>query len=65
MLADLFTFLDRGGPVLLVIMAATFVMWSLILERQFYFHFGHKEVAKRTVDIWEAQKKKDEKLKLK
>ena len=49
MLADLFTFLDRGGPVLLVIMAATFVMWSLILERQFYFHFGHKEVAKRNL----------------
>jgi Biopolymer transport proteins len=39
-------------------MAATFVMWSLILERQFYFHFGHKEVAKRTVDIWEARQDK-------
>ena len=32
-LLDLQAFLDRGGPVLLVIMFATFVMWALILER--------------------------------
>lgn len=58
MVADLLNFLDRGGPVLLVIMLATFVMWALILERQFYFHFGHKEVARRTLDIWESRSDK-------
>lgn len=42
---DLQAFLDRGGPVLIVIMAATFVMWALILERIFYFRFAHKHVA--------------------
>jgi biopolymer transport protein ExbB len=55
MLADLSNFLDRGGPVLLVIMLATFVMWALILERQYYFHFGHKEVARRALEIWNAR----------
>ena len=30
---DLQAFLDRGGPVLLLIMAATFIIWALILER--------------------------------
>ncbi len=62
MLADLTTFLDRGGPVLLVIMFATFVMWALILERQFYFHFGHKEVARRTLDIWQARSDRSSEL---
>ena len=52
MLADLQNFLDRGGPVLLVIMIATFVMWALILERMFYFNFGHKAVAARAKERW-------------
>ena len=37
-------FLDRGGPVLFIIMAAAFVMWALILERFFYFRLSHKDV---------------------
>ena len=48
-------FLDRGGPVLLVIMAATFVMWALILERLFYFRFAHKSVAQDAIDKWNAR----------
>lgn len=52
MLADLQNFLDRGGPVLLVIMIATFIMWALILERMFYFNFGHKAVAERAKKRW-------------
>lgn len=58
MLADLLTFLERGGPVLLVIMVATFVMWALILERLFYFNFGHTAVAKRAIDTWENRSDK-------
>ena len=55
MLADLQTFLERGGPVLLVIMIATFVMWALILERLFYFNFGHQAVAKKALDEWNSR----------
>jgi len=54
-LADLQAFLDRGGPVLLVIMAATFVMWALILERLFYFRFAHKVVAEEAISEWRSR----------
>lgn len=52
---DLQAFLDRGGPVLIVIMAATFVMWALILERLFYFRFAHKQVAAEAIAEWRAR----------
>ncbi|HPF22290.1 MAG TPA: MotA/TolQ/ExbB proton channel family protein [Hyphomonas sp.] len=53
--ADLQAFLDRGGPVLIVIMAATFFMWALILERMFYFRFAHKQVAAEAIAEWRAR----------
>ena len=53
--ADLQAFLDRGGPVLIVIMAATFFMWALILERLFYFRFAHKQVAAEAIAEWRAR----------
>ncbi len=52
---ELQAFLDRGGPVLLVIMAATFVMWALILERLFYFRFAHKSVAEDAISEWRSR----------
>ena len=55
MLGELQAFLDRGGPVLLVIMGATFIMWALILEREFYFRLSHKQVAKNAIDSWNAR----------
>ncbi|MEL6226754.1 MAG: MotA/TolQ/ExbB proton channel family protein [Pseudomonadota bacterium] len=48
-------FLDRGGPVLLVIMFATFVMWALILERFFYFRFAHEAVADEALSEWRSR----------
>ncbi|MEO0982018.1 MAG: MotA/TolQ/ExbB proton channel family protein [Pseudomonadota bacterium] len=53
--ADLQAFLERGGPVLLVIMGATFVMWALILERFFYFRFAHKTVAEEAISEWRSR----------
>lgn len=55
-------FLDRGGPVLLIIMAATFFMWALILERFFYFRFAHNAVAAEAVAEWRARSDKKSKL---
>lgn len=52
---DLQAFLDRGGPILLVIMFATFVMWALILERFFYFRFAHKVVADEAISEWQSR----------
>lgn len=58
MFDDLQVFLDRGGPVLLVIMAATFVMWALILERLAYFRFGHQAVADNALAEWRSRSDK-------
>ncbi|MGB2220105.1 MAG: MotA/TolQ/ExbB proton channel family protein [Henriciella sp.] len=54
-LEDLQEFLSRGGPVLLAIMATTFLMWSLILERLFYFRLAHQTYAKRALAQWQAR----------
>ena len=51
-------FLDRGGPVLLVIMVATFIMWALILERFFYFRFAHQAVADEALEEWRSRSDK-------
>ncbi|MBK8198958.1 MAG: MotA/TolQ/ExbB proton channel family protein [Acidobacteria bacterium] len=59
---DLQAFLDRGGPVLLVIMAATFVMWALILERLFYFRFAHKQIAAEAIAEWRSRSDRKSKL---
>ena len=48
-------FLDRGGPVLFLIMLATFFMWALILERMFYFRFAHKQVAAEALAEWRSR----------
>ncbi|MEM9939796.1 MAG: MotA/TolQ/ExbB proton channel family protein [Pseudomonadota bacterium] len=54
-LSDLQEFLTRGGPVLLAIMAATFVMWALILERLFYFRLAHKSYADEALSEWRSR----------
>lgn len=59
---ELNQFLERGGPVLLIIMAATFVMWSLILERLFYFRFAHKQVAADAIAEWRSRSDRKSKL---
>ena len=59
---DLQAFLDRGGPVLVVIMAATFVMWALILERLFYFRFAHKQIAAEAIAEWRSRSDRKSKL---
>lgn len=48
-------FLERGGPVLLVIMFATFLMWALILERFFYFRFAYSAVADEAISEWQSR----------
>ena len=50
--ASLNDFLERGGVVLFVVMAAAFLMWALILERVFYFRLSHKGVADEAIEKW-------------
>ncbi len=45
-------FLDAGGTVLLSILFATLVMWTMILERLWYFRCGHPGEVSRALEEW-------------
>ena len=45
-------FLQRGGDVLLLILATTFVMWVLILERIWYYTRVHPREIDAVMDEW-------------
>lgn len=57
-LESLQSFLEQGGPLLVVIMLATFFLWMLILERYHYFYIVHKGVEKNIVGRWETRRDK-------
>jgi len=48
-------FLEMGGPVLVAILIATFVLWALILERLLYYGLAHAGVVRRAVREWDAR----------
>lgn len=49
-------FLERGGNVLLVIGGVTFLLWTLMLERLWYFWRLQPREVKRVQEIWEARR---------
>lgn len=55
---NLIEFLERGGDVLLVIMALIFVMWVLIIERIVYLRVGHERKAREILLRWEARRER-------
>jgi len=50
--ADVRGFIETGGDVLLVIAFVTATMWTLILERVWYFRFGFRADATQTRNFW-------------
>jgi len=52
---DVQAFLEKGGDVLLAIMVATFFLWSLIVERYWYFYGRHRQLVSDTISSWEAR----------
>lgn len=48
-------FVDRGGPVLIAIFFATLVLWTLILERIWYFNFAHSKVVAGEMQKWQSR----------
>jgi biopolymer transport protein ExbB len=48
-------FVETGGDVLLVIGFVTLVMWTLIIERFWYFRTGHVAETRRVLEIWNAR----------
>ena len=49
-------FMNRGGVVLMVIFFVTMVMWTLILEREWYFRVVYPRRLKRVMDAWTARR---------
>lgn len=48
-------FIESGGPILLVIAALTFVMWTMIFERLWFFKMTLSPMVKETVRVWDAR----------
>jgi biopolymer transport protein ExbB len=48
-------FLETGGDVLLYIGFTTLAMWTLILERYWYFQRVHPKLAKQVEETWKAR----------
>ena len=49
------TFMEAGGDVLWLIAALTFLMWTLIFERVWYFQSEHKGVVRDATHTWESR----------
>lgn len=49
------TFIELGGNVLYLIAALTFLMWTLIFERFWYFQTEHKSVIRESTVVWESR----------
>ena len=48
-------FIELGGDVLYLIAAITFLMWTLIFERFWYFQAEHKIVVREATEKWEGR----------
>ncbi|MCV6622486.1 MAG: MotA/TolQ/ExbB proton channel family protein [Cellvibrionaceae bacterium] len=48
-------FVESGGEVLILIAILTFVMWTLIFERLWYFKGNLKRDVQGALDTWEAR----------
>jgi len=49
------TFMEQGGNVLWLIAALTFLMWTLLFERIWYFQSEHKDVVRTATETWEGR----------
>jgi len=55
---ELQQFLDQGGTVLLLILPATFVLWFLIIERQYYFWRQQPGWHRQVIAHWQKRSDK-------
>lgn len=51
-------FIERGGPVLLVIFGVTALMWTAIIERVLYIALFHRRVVRRALAEWTARRER-------
>lgn len=48
-------FMERGGDVLYMILAVTFIMWVLIIERLWYFRAVYGGEVRKVASAWESR----------
>lgn len=48
-------FVASGGPILIVISIVTFVMWTLIFERMWFYKSSLGKIVKTTIRTWDAR----------
>lgn len=51
-------FIEKGGPVLYGVMAVTFAMWVLIIERIWYFSAVAQKDVQRVLSAWESREER-------
>lgn len=54
----IFRFMDQGGIVLWFIAGLTFMMWTLVFERFWYFHAGLRSDVDGAIASWEARRER-------
>ncbi|MEZ5560520.1 MAG: MotA/TolQ/ExbB proton channel family protein [Pseudomonadales bacterium] len=52
---NIISFMEQGGNVLWLIAGLTFLMWTLIVERLWYFQTEHKSVVRDATQLWESR----------
>ena len=48
-------FMERGGPVLVVIFITILILWAMVLERLIYFKTAHNRQVNEVMGTWEAR----------
>ena len=51
----LLSFMDKGGPVLWAIAALTLILWTLVLERIWYYKTTFKDDKAEILRVWESR----------
>jgi len=54
-LADIQSFVDKGGPILKWIAALTFIMWTLMFERFWFYKGALHGLVHTSLTTWEAR----------
>lgn len=51
-------YMEQGGNVLYLIAMVTFLMWSLLFERLWYFRREHKNLIQEAQEMWEGRQER-------
>ncbi|MDF1880023.1 MotA/TolQ/ExbB proton channel family protein [Sulfurimonas sp. MAG313] len=51
-LTDIFSFLDMGGEVLIVLMVSSIIFWTVLIEKFMYFKFIYRPKSKEVRRFW-------------